>query len=183
MLGMFSLFPLLKGWEYKMHKIVRTVEKGKSVKLSLRERGWLMTFMFSTTDCYGTVQISWQGADLQTQSFPWNAELFKDIGAFAQDPSGWVQRYSRPNPFSTAGLYYVVPYSGYAQGSVLPYVPTITLEASLPAESTQESAYFEVWLFIIAITDAKAFIRSLRRLLDAKALLEIDPSLLAFIEG
>lgn len=166
-----------------MHKIVRTVAKGERVKLPLPEKGWLMFFAFASTDCYGTVRISWQGADLQSQSFPWNAELFKDLGAFAQDPAGWVQRYSRPNPFSTAGLYYVGPYTGYAQGSVLPFVPTVILEASLPVESTQESAYFEVNLFVIAITDAKAFIRSLRRLLDAKASLEIDPSLLAVTEG
>jgi hypothetical protein len=48
----------------------------------------------------------------------------------------------------------------------------------LPNESTQSSAYIYAYAITIAITDKKAFIQSLRRVLDPKASLEIDPALL-----
>lgn len=156
-----------------------TVEKGASKKLSLDETGWLMQVTLITDDCYGTVQVSWQGADLERREFSWTPELFADLGGFAQDPSGWVQRYTRPNPYSTAGVFVAIIHTGGSQGSTLPYVPTVTVEVSLGSESTQEHAYVTAFLFTIAITDREKFIRSLRRVLEARADLWVDPALLS----
>jgi hypothetical protein len=175
---MFHLLPLLKGWDYKFHKVIRTVKRGESVKLDIAEIGWLLQVSLVTTDCYGTAKITWQGAELQPTEAVWSPENARLLGAWAQDPSGWVQRYFRPNPFSSAGLYVLSAYTGWAEGSLLPYVPTVTMEVALPLESTQESAEMQLVLAVIVITDVKAFIASLRRVLDAKADLEIDPALL-----
>jgi len=131
-----------------------------------------------TNDAYGTVMVDFQGADLQTISFSMFPEAFRAVGAFTQDPAGWVQLYRRPDPFSTAGLYYAAQLTSGYQGSLFPFVPTIIVKLYLPTESTQASAYIQGGAFSIAITNRKTFIRSLRRLLDANASLKIDPALL-----
>ena len=130
------------------------------------------------TDCYGTLRIDWQGADLQTLDMTFNPEAFKAITAFAQDPAGWVQMYRRPNPESTAGAYFTVLTGGF-QGAIWPYIPTIKMSILLPTDSTQASAYIRAESGVIAITNEKAFIHSLRRVLDAKASLKVDDALLA----
>jgi len=131
-----------------------------------------------TNDAYGTVMVDFQGADLQMLNFSMSPEAFRAVGAFAQDPAGWIQLYRRPDPFSTAGLYYAAQLTSGYQGSLFPFVPTVIVKLYLPTESTQASAYIQGIAFNIAITDKKAFIRSLRRLLDANASLKIDPALL-----
>ena len=99
---MFNLLPLVKGWEYKTHSVSRTVIRGASPLDALRveEMGWLMQISELTSDAYGTVMIDWQGADLQTFSGIMTPQGYYSVGAFAQDPSGWVQKYFRPNPNS-----------------------------------------------------------------------------------
>jgi len=180
MLGMFHLLPLLKGWEYKGHRIERIVERGASpLEVRISEIGWLWALSMLTNDCYGRVTILWQGADLETKRLSTTPEDYKELAAWAQDPGGWAQRYFRPNPFSTAGIYFIPIFSGL-QGLTLPYVPTVTMQVSLDSESTQSSATVGFYGGTIAITDKKAFIRSLRRVLDAKASLKIDPALLTF---
>jgi hypothetical protein len=177
---MFHLLPLLKGWEYKVHILEKAVNRGATPEeLALSETGWLMSVVLASDDCYGTVKIDWQGADLQTTSWMWNAEIGRLIGTIVQDPGGWVQRYFRPNPNSTLGIYVTVVFSGGFQGALFPYIPTVRLKISLTTDSTEVSATVKVVATVIAITDKKAFIKSLRRLLDANASLKIDPALLA----
>lgn len=135
--------------------------------------------MIVTNDCYGTFKIQWQGADLETREITVYAEAMKVLGAFAQDPAGWTQRYSRPNPNSTAGLYNIVLFSGGTQGSTWPYVPTVKLSIELLNESTQASALISIVAITIAITDSKAFLLSLRKVLGIKG--KIDPAL--FVVG
>jgi hypothetical protein len=178
MLGMFHLLPLLKGWEYKVHDLSRTVARGAMPQeLSISETGWLIGIALISDDCYGTLYIDWQGADLQTLSWTWNAEIGRLLGSFAQDPGGWVQRYFRPAPNSTLGIYISVVFSGGYQGSTFPYVPTVKLKLALTNDSTQASASVRTVATVIAITDKKLFIQSLRRVLDANASLEIDKAL------
>jgi hypothetical protein len=181
MLGMFHLLPLLKGWEYKKHVLQGDVRRGGSVELSISETGWLLNIIEITNDCYGTVDVEWEGADLQISSYTADPESVAQVGAFQQDPSGWIQLYRRPNPYSTAGLFAVGLFTGGFEGSTLPYVPTVKLRVRLPVESTQEVAFIRLLALTIAVTDMKAFIRSLRRVLDAKSSLEIDPAL--FVVG
>jgi len=176
---MFHLLPLLKGWEYKTHILSKAnVRRGATpIEMSISETGWLLVIDQLTNDCYGTVELEWQGADLETRSGSSNPEAGAQVGAFQQDPSSWIQLYRRPNPYSTAGLFYGVIFSGGFQGSTLPYVPTVKLRLSLPVESTQEVAFIQLITVNIAITDKKMFIQSLRRVLDANASLEIDKAL------
>jgi len=178
---MFHLLPLIKGWEYKPHVAYRTnVVRGASPIEILRidETGWLICIDEITDDAYGTVMIDFQGADLQTRSGLIYPEALRFLRQFAQDPSGWLPMYIRPNPNSTAGLYYAIAFSGGYQGSLFPYVPSVVIKLYLPNESTQASASISGYAAVIAITDKKAFIRSLRRVLDANASLKIDPALL-----
>jgi hypothetical protein len=178
MLGIYTLLPLLKGWEYKIHQIRRNVNRGAVEEIRISELGWLLQIGVVTDDALGKFRIAWQGADLETKEFAFTPEDFRFWGSFVQDPSGWLPIYFRPNPNSTAGVY-SVGFSMYAEGGTLPYVPTITMEISLKAESTQSSAFISASAITIAITNREAFIRSLRRVLDAKADLWIDPALLA----
>jgi len=178
---MFHLLPLLKGWEYKVHIATRSavVRGADPVEvLAINETGWLLEIYLISDDAYGSLLIDFQGADLQTRSQNFDAESGKVLGGFAQDPASWVQKYFRPNPNSTAGAYMTVGFSGGCQGSVWPYVPTVKMKLYLPNESTQSSAYIYGLAVTIAITDKKAFMQSLRRVLDANASLKIDPALM-----
>ena len=178
MLGMFNLLPLLKGWEYKTHTLARTavVRGATPIQLSVREQGWLLSVGLLSTDCYGTLNINWQGAELETLEGSFFAEGGLALGAVVQDPAGWVQRYFRPNPASTAGIFMGVLSSGGYQGSAWPYFPTVIMNISLPTTSTQASAYIRATAASIAITQPKLFLQSLRSILGIKG--KIDPALL-----
>ncbi len=180
MLGAFNLLSLLKGWTYKTHiaersAVVRGADPIEILRIS--ETGWLFGITELTDDAYGTLTIEYQSAELELGTFNVNPESGRAVGAWMQDPSGWTQKYLRPNPASTAGAYFVVFSNGF-QGFMFPYVPTVVVKLSLPKESTQESAYIYGAASVVAITDKKAFVHSLRRVLDAKASLKIDPALL-----
>jgi len=181
LLGEFHLLSLLKGWEYKTHVVSRDVIRGADPLdlLSVSESGWVLLIDVLTYDAYGSLIVDFQGADLQQRSGRIYPEAYRGITACAQDPSGWIQRYFRPNPYSTAGIYYLVGFSGGFQGATLPYVPTVHMRLYLAPESTQVSTYISAGVTVIAITDKVLFIQSLRRLQDAKASLKIDPALLA----
>jgi hypothetical protein len=181
LLGIFNLLPLLKGWEYKTHVASRTnVIRGANPIEVLRidEMGWVTSIVELTSDAYGTVMIDFQGADLQTYSYSIYPESYRVLGTLAQDPAGWLPKYFRPNPNSTAGLYYTVALTSGFQGSLYPYVPSVAVKLYLPNESTQASADIQGYAGVVAITDKKLFIQSLRRVLDPKASLKIDPALL-----
>jgi len=177
MLGQYNLLPILKGWEYKIHKIERTsvVRGANPIELRVNERGWLTGVVMVSTDCYATLRVKWQGADLQTQELAGNAEAGMILGGTVQDPAGWVQRYFRPDPASTAGIFVTVLYTGGFQGSAWPFIPTVIMEINLPSTSTQSSAYIRATSSTVAITNPKLFMISLRKALGIKG--KIDPEL------
>lgn len=176
---MFNLLPFLGGWEYKIRYLPGdNLRRGSTPKLlPVDETGWLINLTLFTTDAYGTATIKWQGSQLDLHEMSASPEAVKQVGALAQDPAGFLQRYYRPNPYSTAGYYVVVAYSGGWQGSAWPYVPTTTLSVKLPSESTQESASVDVTATTMAITNKKLFLATLRAVLGIKG--EINPALLA----
>lgn len=178
MLGMFNLFPFLKGWEYKFHTVGRNniVRGAPVVERRINESGWLVNIMLTSTDAYGKLYIAWQGQELETSDFEFYPQLGLDLGATVQDPIGWVQRYFRPDPESTAGLYVCTFFSGGTQGSAWPYVPTVTMSVSLPETSTQKTALVTATAMTIAITNRDAFLKSLRSILGVKG--RIDPAIL-----
>jgi len=181
LLGEYGLLPLLKGWEYKRHMVSRSniVRGADPVEvLSLNETGWLYSVAELTTDTYGTMRFNYQGAELESKTLEVYPEAYQVGGAFSQDPQGWAQRYFRPNPYSTAGIYFIAALSIGAQGGVMPFVPTVNVNLYLPNNSTQNSAYILGDAIVIAITDKKVFVHSLRRILDPESSLKIDPALL-----
>jgi hypothetical protein len=139
-----------------------------------------MLITCASTDVYGALSIAWQDADLQTHGGEFNSiEDVRVLGAFAQDPAGWLQRYFRPNPYSTAGYFVAGMFSGGYQGSPLPFVPTTTVTLRLGPESTQASAIVAAQAQVISITNRKHFIRSLRQVLNSQADITIPEEILS----
>jgi len=180
MLGMFNLLPLLKGWQYKLHPFERTLSPGQtSDPWRIPDIGWLISIADITTDAYGGIKIEYQDADLETHEFEANPEFYRLLGAVQQDPSGWNQRYFRPNPFSTVGIYVTILFSGGWQGSAWPFIPTTTIRLLLGAESNQASATISASTYVVAITNRKAFIQSLRQVLNSQADIKIPEEILS----
>jgi len=179
MLGQFGLLPLLKGWEYKEHTLLRTLARGQSAELAVAEMGWMLQVTLVSNDCYGTLGFKYQGADLELHEAEMSAESAFPTGSFMPDPSGYIPRYFRPNPNSTAGIFVVAwNLTGYF-GAAWPYVPTVTARISLDVRSTQLEASVYGYVAAIAITDKQAFLKSLRLVMKSKADLGIDTALLS----
>ena len=130
-----------------------------------------------TNDCYGGMMFEYQGADLELSTQHLVIEGGIQLGGFVQDPSGWIQLYNRPNPQSTAGVYYGGQTFGF-QGSILPYVPTTIVKLTLGDGSTESAAMVSGGAQMVAITDPRLFMRSLRSVLGMPVILPIDPALL-----
>lgn len=178
MLGHFNLLPFLKGWDYRFRTWTRTVKRGETLEVERRnESGWLMLLGLITTDCYGGITLEYQGADLELSSWSIHIEYARLAGAFAQDPSGWIQLYNRPNPKSTVGQFVGVMSPGF-QGSILTYIPTTIVKLFLGDDSTQSEALVSATTKAISITDPRLFMRSLRSVLGMPTILPIDPALL-----
>ena len=184
MLGPYHLLPLLKGWEYKTFAgPVRTVTRGANPIELLRlpnELGWVRDIAFVSDDCYGGLEMSWQGADLQTKTGRWTAQAGYVMGALGPaDPGGYVQLYYRPVPTSTYGAFLTICTMEGMYGAPLPYIPTVIVRVYLGSSSTQETATVQAVSTAVGITDRKAFIRSLRKVLGIKNM-KIDPKLLSY---
>lgn len=179
MLGQFGLLGLLKGWEYKEHSITRVLNRDQSDEILIGEMGWLLQITELTNDSLGTIGIQYQGADLETHYVELSPDTALPYGSFMPDPSGYIIRYFRPNPNSTAGIYVLaLNLTGYF-GAAWPYVPTIKMRAKLGQQSTQTSATVSAYAGTIAITNKETFLRSLRLALQSKADLGIDLGLLS----
>lgn len=184
MLGTFNLLPLLKGWQYKAHELTRVVQRGAapnpSNELKLSETGWLKSISIVADDCQGALQINWQDPSLNSTEIVVCAELLKAYGYLNRDYAGYVVKYFRPNPYSTAGLY-VIELS--LEADSWPFIPTVIVRPLLRSESTQLSANIYAKAWVINITDRKLFIQSLRSVLQARPDLEIDAALFVDAPG
>ncbi|MCJ7633383.1 hypothetical protein MUP77_13475 [Candidatus Bathyarchaeota archaeon] len=177
---MYNLLPLLKGWQYKIHFREATLFPGQAAEpWRIPEMGWLMGAFGVSNDAYGTVKIEYQDANLQTHEVESNPESARFLGALQQDPSGWAQRYFRPNPYSTAGAYVIILFSGGFQGAAWPFVPTTIVRLSLGTESNQASAIVTGTASLLAITNRELFIRSLRQVLNSQANIQVPKEILS----
>lgn len=179
MINLLSILPLAKGWDYKINTWTRTVNRGQTVEVErIEDTGCLIGLTLVTNDCYGGFNFSGQGADLNlftlVDTYP---KAIYDVGAYVQDPSGWIQLYYRPNPQSSAGAYFAPVHGSGFEGPAFPYVPTTIVRLFLRSESTQESAIVSVSASRIIITDKKQFIKSIRAIIGANVIQEIDPAL------
>lgn len=181
MLGILSLLPLLKGWDYKKNIWRRVVKRGEnSEAYRVEDFGFLLYAAVGSDDAYGGFSVEWQGADLSILKLGTiNADFYWNNGAIAQDPGGFVSRYYRPNTESTAGVYYSVLTSMGFQGSTWPHVPTTIVTLRLEEQSTQPEALIEVNMLRMIITNRTQFIKSLRALLGTDLIQDIDPALLS----
>ena len=177
---MFTLLPILKGWDYKSKIWTRELTRGEVLEVERSEEtGWLMQLTFVSDDAYGGCEVMFQGADLNTLSMGIaNAQSLYSIGATAQDPAGWLQAYYRPNPQSTQGGYVGIVTTQGFQGSTLPFVPTTIVKLRLENQSTQAKATVSAQAFMVVITDKKQFIKSLRAVMGANMIQNIDPAVL-----
>lgn len=167
MLGPASLFPFLKGWEYKSHTLNRTVNKGQTVDLSVSEDGWLVGVNVLTSDAAMRVGFDFQGADMEmfTNRITMGTPI---IGSVEPDPSGYMIRQIQPNPDSTAGLFVAVMWEPGFYGALIPFVATFRMSAELLATSTQNSAIVNMLAFTVAITHKQNWLQSLRACLAIK---------------
>lgn len=181
MLGMFNLLPLMKGWDYKTNTWTRELIRGQALEVErVEDMGWLLFLSLATDDCYGGAKISFQGADLRpTDIADYYPKLLYDVGAIVQDPAGWMQLYYRPNPQSTAGAYFAGFTTSGFQGSTFPYVPSTVVQLFLLSQSTQAKATVSLTSIRVIITNKAQFIKSLRVLIGANTIQEIDPVLLS----
>lgn len=183
MLGVFNLLPLMKGWEYKIRSYTKEVNRGNSVEVRrISTTGWLMQTVVVSSDLYGGGRFKFQGADLELHEFAFDAGLFTSVGAFAQDPAGWVQLATQPNPHSTQGAF-VSAYSPMWQGFGMPFVPTTIMEVYLGSGSTQSSAIVYLSATTVEVTNKELFIKSLRAVMGMPTIQEIDPALLSTGSG
>ena len=179
MLNIFSLLPLLKGWDYKFNTWKRTIQRGQTIEVErITDMGVLVALALITNDAYGGYEFTAQGADLSQFTISNVTPKGQyDQGAFVQDPSGWLSRYYQPNPQSTAGAFVLFVTPGL-QGSTFPYVPTTVVKVFLQSQSTQTEAMVSVNCLRIIITNKPQFIRSLRAVLGMNLIQDIDPALL-----
>lgn len=179
MLGQYSVYPILKGWEWRLYTGTRTVKRGETIEIiRVNETGLMMAIVVATTDAYGTVVVEGQGAELRTETIEAFPEDYFVFGSLNPDPVGYLTRYFRPNPASTAGLYIFLIGSGY-WGSPLPFVPSVVVKLRLGIQSTQSQADISFVGRAINVTNKPLYIQSIRRLLDPKAELTIDPAFTA----
>lgn len=179
MLGMYSILPLLKGWEWRLYQGTKVVNRDQTVEISrVNETGLIIGAGLVSNDCEAAAIVDIQGAELRTESVEYAIEDAATMGLFSPDPNGCVSRYLRPDPASTAG-YYVFEVVPGLYGATLPYIPTIVMKLRLRAGSTQSQATISATVRAINIVHKDAFIQSLRRVLDPNAPLDIDPALSA----
>ena len=180
MLNVFSLLPLLKGWSYKTTLYTRIVKKGAFEEVArVDELGALGALFLVTNDAYGGYTFTGQSADLNSYTlsnqYP---KLYEEMAAYVQGPVGWASRYYRPNPASTAGIFVIAALTSGFQGTSFPYVPSTTLKLFLLGDSTQDSATVSVEVSRVVLTNKAQFIKSLRSVLGANVIQQIDPAIL-----
>jgi len=181
--GMFHLLPVLKGWKWTLHNFgpVTLQRNADPIEwIVTNEFGWLLTLSLATSDCLCKVEVVWTGAmPGKTEGSPARLEDTRTIGGFAQDPCGWLQRYTRPSRTSTAGIYFLVLWSGGGEGSPLPYLDKTKVRLSLDKGSTQDTCSAFLGSTHIQIVNMELFIQSLRAVYAIRNM-RVDKNLLEY---
>lgn len=183
--GMFHLLPVLKGWKWAVHNFGPvTLQKGADpIEWNVtNEFGWLIGVYLASSDCLCRAEIVWAGGTPgRTTTTVENSrpEDLRNMGAFAQDPCGWLQRYTRPIKSSTFGVYSLVLWSGGGQGSPLPYLDNTKVRLSLEKASTQSTCSAFLQSVHIQIVKMDLFIQSLRAVYAIRNM-RVDKNLLEY---
>ncbi|MEM2849054.1 MAG: hypothetical protein QXI36_02120 [Candidatus Bathyarchaeia archaeon] len=154
---LYNMLPFLEGWRGHYFTKTETVTKGE-YKLVYSEMsiGWLIFFLFTTTDAFGSTKFTYLG---ETNIQIPNALYL--TGAVMPPPGGtYLLEYIRPSTLSTAGIYSM---ANFVMAEPMPVKGLVRIELGLEQESTQTTATSTVIFMYIEITDIKAFTRSYRK--------------------
>jgi hypothetical protein len=165
MLGMFHLLPLMKGWDWQLtnYGLGETFVRGAVPReYPVQGSGWLMSVIVTATDSSARFTIIEKAPELTEFTNSYRIDSVETATLWASDPTGYAQRYLRPNPTSTAGLYVIQAFGGYGYGSTLPVLELSKIQLSLDPDSTQTSCSLVFQAYGVQITDAEKFIQSLR---------------------
>jgi hypothetical protein len=156
---------------YEINNDKVTITEKKLFEIS--KSGWLLAVICLTDDAYCTLKLRWKGAGTREREIIFTPELGHDYGAFTQDPAGAVQKYYRPDPNSTAGIYVFSPFTGGFQGAPFSYIEPIKISAYLASGTTQEEAYLAGTIGVIEIFNEKLFEKSYEKISGLKYQKEI----------
>lgn len=179
----YGVFPLLKGWEYRDYRLITTLERGVPKSLSIPEVGFINTVAYVAYDAEVGFILEYQGADLQLHTIGFVSSL--GIEGWSQpNPIFFNAIDVRPNPQSSFGFFQGVAWLAGFYGAPIPFVPTLRMKVELDSEfSTQQTSHASVIVSVLAITNKKKYIRSLRAISAIKDY-EITAPLLEFgMEG
>ena len=180
--GPFNVLNLIEGWDHRDYPIPSTVvQKTRATPiLEITKWGWLQSIVMVSNDSYGALRIRYKGAGGREISGTVFAEIAVLAGNWQVDSGGYVTRYYRPNPASSAGIYYVSVISGL-EGTPLPYREPVIVEGILMDDSTQNSALVSGSISVLEIRDLRLFLNSLKATtlflndrLDLAALQKLD---------
>lgn len=161
MLGPYSILDLLQGWDYRDYPVDVTITKNVTPLVEINKPGWLKSINIISTDAYGTIRITYKGPGGRELTANIYAEIAYLGGAFLPSPGGFVSLYYRPDPDSTAGLYYITGYDG-SYGDPLPYMKPVVISGFLDDDSTESSASLAASISVIEIRDVDMFRKSLQ---------------------
>jgi hypothetical protein len=151
------------GLELQNYGLGDTFARGATPKeYSVQGSGWLLGTTVTATDSSARFTIIEKASELTEFSNSYRVDSVEQATMYAPDPTGYALRYLRPNHTSTAGVYIVQVFGGYAHGSTLPIIELSKIQLSLDPDSTQTSCSLVLQAYGIEIKDAEKFIQSLR---------------------
>jgi hypothetical protein len=168
---LISMLPFLKGWKYITLDMVATVgSNGNALAFDEPiEQAWLLSCQFNSNDAYATINIKFPPSDLILSASISEVESISQVLPPSPGPSFYLNNFIQPNPYNTLGFFSMAFIT-----EPLPLPPHTTLEVYLslppntaavgaaPNGTTQASAVIEVSAVIIKVTDAEAFLKSLK---------------------
>ena len=181
MLGMFSIFPFLKGWEWNIRLLEYTPTINRETSYEVKGFGWLLEVDIATNDAFGEVELNFKGASKsgiisKTTVFPQYLYAGGVTGAFGMNS---LTRYTRPSPTSTAGIYVLRLYTGFGYGATLPFLDKSLVKTRLLPGSTQTSCTISVGLVTIDVINTELFIQSIRAV-EGNRNMHVDKGLLEY---
>lgn len=169
MLPFDLLLPLVEGWGYKRYSWSGETRRGEE-RVMVEERkypGLLINMSFRTNDAYCGVKSVFSGPRAVVL-FECTPQTLYEYTMIPEFPTASTYLYSRPDPSSTAGDYFIVLFTSGFEGILIPFSPPLMLWGFLSKESTQASATMDFYALAIVITDREAYLRGLREVLGLR---------------
>jgi hypothetical protein len=171
MLGMFSLLPFLRGWQYRTWRLEGVVQKGLvPQEITISSDGWLNSIVIGATDAYATVIFTPQHLQ-QAPSISIYPEWPRQLGVVLPSSTGWLVRYYRPDDVRTFGSFTILI---GLESSNLPFVSPTKVQILLGDLSTEPSAFISCLAVGIELVDKSQFLNDLANLPMFKNQTDVD---------